>query len=348
MRPALHSPRFWFGIVLSVAALAWAVRGVAWADLLAELSTADYGWLIPTAILVLLGQLARAARWRILFGDGPRPSLRDAFAILSIGYLVSAVFPLRLGDPVRAWLADTHTPARGSEAFGTVMVERAIDLLTVLALLAAIVPGPAARLLQDQLGPGPWSNPARLAWIAIAAVAAVYVALFAASRAGARVGRAVSALLEGVGASPRFARGIGASVAGFAAGVGVLGRPRAAAAASAWSLVVWVLGGIEYWVCLKAFHLDLSFAAAVFVLCGTAVFAILPSSPGYVGLFHTAVIVTLGIFADVPKDAALSYAIVLHGVIMVVLIALGLVGLRMMALAPRDLEARLGGAAVDA
>ncbi|MCE7939822.1 MAG: hypothetical protein DYG90_14840 [Chloroflexi bacterium CFX6] len=137
-------------------------------------------------------------------------------------------------------------------------------------------------------------------------------------------------------------------MAGFAAGVGALAHPRAALSAAAWSLVVWVLGGLEYWVCLWAFHLDLSFAAAVFVLCGTAIFAILPSSPGYVGLFHTAVIVTLGMHAGVPKDAALSYAIVLHGVIMVVLIGLGLVGLRMMALAPREIEARLGGAVAEA
>lgn len=341
MHAALRNTRFWFGLLVSIAAVWFAVRGVAWSDVVAELRGADYIWLVPAGLMVLAGQVGRAARWQVLFGDRPRPSLSDSFAILSIGYLVSTVFPLRLGDPIRAWLVDTRTPARGSEAFGTIMVERAIDLLTVLALVAVIVPEPGARFLEGHLGPGPWSAPGRLGVIAAAVVALVYAAMMAVSWLGGRAGRLVAGGLEAVGVSMGAARAVGTAVAGFAVGLGTLRQPRTAALTVGWSLAIWLIGGLETWFALWAFHLDLPFAAAVFVLCGTAIFAILPSSPGYVGVFHSAAIVTLALFAAVPKDVALSFAIVLHAVVTVVLIALGALGLKMLDLAPGMLSRRL-------
>jgi len=348
MYATFKNTRVWLGLAISAAALYFAVRGVAWDDLVAELGKAHYRWLAPGAALILLGQVTRACRWRVLFGDGPRPSLRDAFAILSVGYLVSGIFPLRLGDPVRAWLVDARTAARGPEALATVLVERAVDLLTVLVFLALLVPQPAARLLGGQLGPGPWADPANVRALTFGAVGLVYLGMAAVSILGGRAGRLAAAGLAGAGVSSAAAHRVGIAVAGFASGFGALRRPRVLLETAAWSLLIWWLGGIEYWVIMWAFDLEVPYNVAVFVLCGTAIFAILPSSPGYVGVFHTAVIVTLAIIADVPKDVALSYAIVLHGLVMVVLIGMGLVGLRMIGLSRRALGARLGGAMAEA
>ncbi len=58
-----------------------------------------------------------------------------------IGYLGNAVLPARLGDPIRAVLVGRRETIPASSAFGSVVLERAIDTLT-LALIAA----PAAAL----------------------------------------------------------------------------------------------------------------------------------------------------------------------------------------------------------
>ncbi len=344
MRSTARNPRFWLGMGISVAALYFAVRGVDWRALFASLVEADYAWLIPAAAMIVLGQVARAIRWQVLFGDSPRPGGRDAFAILSVGYLVSGVFPLRLGDPVRAWLVGAYTPASGTVAFGTVMVERAVDLLTVLVLLAVLVPTHASRLLHGQLGAGPWSEPANLGAMTLGLVGLVYLGFVVMSRLGARAGRVTADLLARVGVSEARAERLGSGVAGFAAGFGMLRRPRYAAQTAVWCVLIWLIGGLQCWLVMFAFHLNLSFAAAVFVLCGTAIFAILPSSPGYIGVFHLAVKLTLAIIAGIPPAVAVSYAIVLHGLTIAVLVALGLVGLRMLGLSSRELEAHLGEA----
>lgn len=343
MSALLRNPRAWLGLGISAVALYFALRGVDWATLAEELGRADYAWLLPAAAAIVLGQGARAARWRFLFGAHPRPSLRDAFAILSIGYLVSAVFPLRLGDPVRAWLVETRTPADGAVALATVLVERVVDLLTILVLLAVIVPEPAARLLGQQLGPGPWSRPSTLLGLTLAAVALVYAGMLLASFFGPRLGRGLARGLEALGLSRSRARRLGTAAAAFATGLGALRRRRSAGLTAGASVGVWLIGALGYWLVARAFALELSYGGAVFVMCATAVFAILPSSPGYVGVFHSAVILALAIFARVPKEVALSYAIVLHGLTIVVLLGLGMVGLRMVGLSRHGLQEHLQG-----
>jgi uncharacterized membrane protein YbhN (UPF0104 family) len=345
----IRNPRIWLGVAVSVAALYLALKGVSWRDLRAHLLGADYIWLLPALGVVVLGQAARAIRWRVLFGNGPKPGFEQALAILSVGYLVSAVFQLRLGDPVRAWLVQTRAQGGGYEAFATVMVERVIDLLTLITLLAVAVPRPAARLLGDQLGPGPWSDPGRLSLLALGVVAAAYAGIVAFSFAGARVGRLFPRPLRRLGLSAVAADAVGGAVARFAAGFAPLRRPRIAMTAMGWSLIVWCLGALSYWLIMAAFRLHLPFTAALFAMCGTGLFAILPSSPGYAGVFHLGIRIALGIVApQVPVAAVEAYAIVLHGVTILLLIVLGLIGMARLGLTRDELGRRVEAVAVDA
>jgi uncharacterized membrane protein YbhN (UPF0104 family) len=69
--------------------------------------------------------------------------------------------------------------------------------------------------------------------------------------------------------------------------------------------------------------------------------AILPSTPGYVGVFHAAVVAALRVWSDVGADEALSYALVVHLVSFGVLLVLGPIGLRMLGLSAEDLQRRV-------
>jgi len=324
VRSALRQPRFWLGMAVSVVALLYAVRGVSWPELATALRQADYRWLAPGLVVVVAGQVARTVRWRALFGDGPRPRLVPAFEILCVGYMVSAVFPLRLGDPLRAWLIQTRTRADGATALATIMAERAIDFLMIAVLVALLVPAHASLMLTERLGPGPWSEPANLAVIAMGLAALVYAGMLVAAAAGPRLARAVASGLESGGAPPGLARRVGAATARFAGGFGPLRRGRTLGLVTAWTLAVWLLGAASNWVFLRAFVPDGTFGAALLVLGVTGLFAVLPSSPGYAGVFHSAVVIALAALGDVPRPTALAYAIVLHGVTILALIALGI------------------------
>jgi hypothetical protein len=331
--------RAWLGLVVSVLALWLAMRGIDVPLLLEALASGNYLWLVPAVGVVLVGQGVRALRWRLLFGDGERPSFRDTFWIICIGYLVSTVLPLRLGDPTRAWLVETRTPAGGAEALAAVVAERVLDLVTIAALLALWLPGPASHLLADELGSGWWSEPARLRWAAALVAIAAYAGVVVLGRltepvagVAARLA-ALSARLPGIPVTAERAGAVTfAQVSRFGGAFGALGRPRSALAAFLASVLVWGLGAVSYWLVMPAVRLEPSLSAAIFAMGAAALFAIVPSSPGYIGVFHAAIVAALWVFADVPREQALGYAIVLHAVTFLTLIVLGLVAMWAMGL----------------
>jgi uncharacterized protein (TIRG00374 family) len=334
----------WIGIVVSVLALFLAARGVSWREVGNELRGASYVWLVPAVAAVVFGQIARALRWRAMFGLGPRPTLPSAFAILSVGYLINTVLPLRLGDFVRAWLVGATTPAGASEGLATIVLERIVDLLTIVGLVALLVPGPTAGLLAQLPGVGPWVGDPRLVQAAVVSfVVAVYLALILLAVLAEPARRFVERALGRVGMAAERARNLSGAVGRFLTSLGALRRPRTALLVAGWSIVVWLIGGLQVWTVMQAFHMDATFLAAMFVLGATALWAILPSSPGYIGVFQFAIRTSLPVVVPaVAVERAFSFATVLQAVTIVTLIVLGIIGLFMLGMSFGDLMRRAG------
>ena len=90
--------------------------------------------LLPLAITVVLAFI-RPYRWQLIFPLRNRPGFAKAFSALSVGNLINNVLPARSGDVARCFLVDPS--ARGASlTFATVVVEKVIDLISLLVVLA--------------------------------------------------------------------------------------------------------------------------------------------------------------------------------------------------------------------
>lgn len=137
------------GSFLLAALLLWlALRGVDLSTIGQALRDADYRWLVPLIGFVLLSHWLRAWRWQMLIealpSDGDR-SVREEvpvstlFASLMIGYMVNYAAP-RLGEVARTANVAARSRFGFSGLFGTVVVERILDVLTLgVAFLSVIV-----------------------------------------------------------------------------------------------------------------------------------------------------------------------------------------------------------------
>lgn len=97
--------------------------------------SAHKGWLLLMAVIAMLSHLVRAARWRMLMGPaGYKPSLAHSFYSLMVGYLVNLVIP-RGGEVSRCYNLYKLEKVPVDMSFGTVVVERIIDLLCLLTLI---------------------------------------------------------------------------------------------------------------------------------------------------------------------------------------------------------------------
>jgi uncharacterized membrane protein YbhN (UPF0104 family) len=109
-------------------------------------------------------------------------------------------------------------------------------------------------------------------------------------------------------------------------GLAALGSWRRAVGVLAWSLAIWLGTALQFYAVMQAMRLQLPLTAALTVLCLTSLGMVVPSSPGYVGVFEYITVVALSLFA-VGREAALGYALVLHALSYVSLAILGLAAL---------------------
>lgn len=95
---------------------------------------ADYWWIVFATILSLISHLVRAMRWQLLLQPlGFNPKLYNTFFALMVGYLANLALP-RVGEVSRCGILTKYEKIPFTEAFGTVIAERAIDLLCLMLI----------------------------------------------------------------------------------------------------------------------------------------------------------------------------------------------------------------------
>ncbi len=304
--------QLWFGLLVSAIALFLALRGVDLRRMADALAQAEYVYLLPATIGILGFLLARSVRWRLLLG--PQVSLARCFWITNIGYLVSNLLPFRLGDPARAVVIGRGGETSTAAALSTVVVERVLDMLMVVALLAGVTP-----FVSDggnAVGAGLIAGGA-----ALAASAILLLMAFRPDWGRWTVRRVLELIprLDG----DRWARALD----GLFDGLAPLRSGRRALALLAWSLIAWASVVAYYWAFLRAFLPHPPALAAPFLVCVVGLGMAIPSSPGALGVFHAVARYGLTIPFDVSASQAITIAFAMHTFQYLLGSLLGLVGL---------------------
>jgi hypothetical protein len=250
------------------------------------------GFVIVAAITVF-GFWVRAVRWRYLIQDTrplPRMSL---FSATMIGFMANNVLPFRLGEFVRPWVLARRERLPRSMLLATVVVERAVDMLTLLAIFGvALMLHPigedtaAGRMVQQG---------ARL-MLMLSAGLTVFVVVAERNRAfalwflrllpaglRARAGQLIERFLDGFA----LFRDPLKLVQVFALSFGMFLAYAVALAITGWAM-----------------HLSLPWYSGLVMLVVTAIGIMVPAAPGYVGTLNIACVVGLALFGVDKADAS--------------------------------------------
>ncbi|GAB4570712.1 MAG: lysylphosphatidylglycerol synthase transmembrane domain-containing protein [Anaerolineae bacterium] len=287
-------------------------------------ATAEYVYVLPAAGLLALGMFTRAIRWRALLMQ--RLAVVPSFSILSISYLFNGALPLRLGEVVRIFLA-SRPPARVPvvTTTSTIIVERLLDMLTVIGLLGGVI---AVLDVPDS-------------------IASAGLMLGASAGGGLLV-------LIGLARWPGLAFGVLAwlerrlpwlqrlalkhVLARFLDGLAPLTSWRAALQVMGWTAVSWVLSVVAGYVLMYAFFPRASWVTTVLFIALASLAVSVPYAPGAVGPYEAGVVMALALTGfDQSQEAAVAFAIVLHGMTTGVFVVLGLWGLLQQGLGVRQI-----------
>ncbi|HEX5014116.1 MAG TPA: lysylphosphatidylglycerol synthase transmembrane domain-containing protein [Candidatus Limnocylindrales bacterium] len=134
----MRQPKTIISLVVPIVLLLLFVRALPGFHLedLPGLILAANGWLLLAAFAVYyLGFPLRGYRWaRLVRGTGYPLKVRDSTEIIFISWTINCLVPAKLGDLYRAYLLKINSPVSLSRTFGTVFIERVLDLFAIVVL----------------------------------------------------------------------------------------------------------------------------------------------------------------------------------------------------------------------
>lgn len=103
-------------------------------EIMHSFRTANYYWVVVAIVLGIFSHILRAARWVLFFEPmGFKPKLKTTFYAVMVGYFANMAFP-RLGEVTRCGIMSKYEKVPFQKALGTVVTERAIDMLIFFLL----------------------------------------------------------------------------------------------------------------------------------------------------------------------------------------------------------------------
>lgn len=309
-RGRLGSPRLWIGLALSSFFAYLALRGMDPRAVASALKNADYRFL-PFAFLLTYAVLwVRAKRWKVILRGLLEVETGFLFRITIIGFLANYVLPARIGELVRAALLGTRKKVSISAAIGTVVVERLLDLISILLIFFLVyvsdsIPGAGSEL-------GKVLNRAAVIFLAVA-VGLMGILWLLRNHTTKTVAWAEGSL--GL-LWPRGSEKLAKALVSFAQGLRPAQTLGDVAELVFWTGCLWVLSASIVILLMETFGLGLPWGAAWFILVALGFGVSVPSAPGFMGTFHFSAMGALLLYG-VGRPEALSFAVVLHAICLV-------------------------------
>ncbi len=298
------------GVIISFVALWLALRNVTLQNFGDALTLVSPASLVLVIILYLISLGLRALCWQILL-QRKAPYTRVLF-VLSEGYLLNNLLPLRVGELGRAALLGRDKGLGLFRVLSTIVVERAYDLAIAASLVLSTLP---MVLNMDSSRT-----------LAIGILTVVIFGLFALYWM-ARYRDRVQSLVTKLGSRFAFINKwvnpkLGAILDGFA----VLNRPEYFALSLGLMLLSWGSIILEEFIILRSLVPQAPLWWVGFVMSAAALGAAIPSAPAGLGVFEGVTVGALSLLG-VDPGKGLAFAVLAHLVSFTFSNIMGIIGL---------------------
>ena len=316
------------GLVISVVLMWLLFREIQFAELISALSGANYFWIIPNIVLIVLTMYLRAYRWTFMIRPVKEVPFGKLLAATCIGFMANNVLPLRLGEFVRAYsLSSQDHEVSKSASLATIFVERMVfDLVALLVIFGAVI-GVTTIHIPEEMKTGIYMA----IGIALFGLMLVLYLALRPDQASHYFTRYLFFLPE------RFKNHIRGIIVRFSTGLEFMTCLRTASWVGVQTLVIWLIMGVSNYFVFLAFGFDLPLEASYFLLVVVSIAILVPSSPGFVGVYHAGTVFTLTQYG-IGREDALSFALVLHAAQYIPITMMGFYYLKKTHLSLKQLE----------
>ncbi|EFO33338.1 putative membrane protein [Roseibium sp. TrichSKD4] len=296
-----RTPRAWFSIVLGISVSVYflwiALRQVDFSAMLDTLTSANYSYIAISAAALAAGIALRALRWHLIAGAPPETK-KHYYHATTAGTLSNMILPARAGEVVRIFALSRLTDFPLANPIASALIDRLMDIVAIFlcaGVLLFTLPGHG--VLDQWLG-------------TIFLVGAIItVSTFAATAGLGVVQRLVSRIVERWLSNWKVRPDVFFAELHLESRRVMSSTMRLRLILVAFLILVVDLLAVGFQI--FAFHLNAPLLAIPLLWIFLVIGSMLPSAPGYIGIYQTAAIWALSFFA-VPPSSAVALAIALQ------------------------------------
>lgn len=306
-----------------------ALKGLDFKVIQKSLAKANYLWVAFAAVFALLAYWFRAIRWNLLLEPmGHKISSSNALWSLSFGYLMNLTIP-RSGELARATALYGVEKVPVDKSFGTIILERVVDLICMLGFLGLTLIFKYDAILSFYENSGVNINPNKiLIVLGILAVAGVLFFVFKNKFVNVPVLGKIIGIIDGI-----------------LLGLTSIFKLKEKAKFIIYTFGIWVSYYFAaYLVCFALPETsDFTFADGFFIIVVGTLGMIIPASGG-IGAFNLAMkfgfmalFLAMGKSAELGGEMGLTYSFISLPLQIVVMLVMGLISIPMLAKARNNM-----------
>jgi len=297
--------RLLVGMLISIVCVYLIVRQVDINEVGKAISNLNIFYAAVGVLSLGMGYYIRIARWAVMLrASGADVRTRSCASPFLGSIALNNILPFRAGDFVRAFVFPKVIGVRKVTATASLLLERLVDLLTLLLCLSI------GLLLSDLLHIPPWLEDSVTSLSIVGVTTLLSVILF-----HGFVKKIFLSLQDGLSKNEKFIHGRLAYLLGVGAhllaDLGVMSRLPTLIAIFVLSMLVWSGEMGLFLGVLYGLQMKVSLATALLIMSIATLSTLVPSSPGYVGPFHLATFTAVTMLGGDSSQAA-SFAILVH------------------------------------
>lgn len=295
--------------------------------------TANYWYAVLIIVPIILSHYARAVRWKVILARiHPEVRMSNLFGGVMIGYFMNNLIP-RSGELIRPWFtAQSEKKTSYSSLLGSIIVERFIDTVALLIIIAAIM------VVDEHLFDGFEEIGVQADVVRPILYMAIFLGIvfiiIAPSAVGMWLAKTMTAPLQwiarktGIGKLETLRTSVLDMFSKLQLGFGAIRNMKQVVLVFIYTLVIYVLYLLPLYFMFFAFESgqspDATMFAALEIWAVTALGYAIAPTPGAFGVFHATARIALMKFVGFTEADAIAYATLTHFVNYLVPIALGI------------------------
>ena len=285
------------GIFLSVLILVFILRKVDIHQVGHIIAGINKSFLLFLPVIYLATFLLRGFRWKMMLMNSTQLPIRDFIGSVVVGYAGNNLLPVRGGEILRMEYFSRKSKVNRITTLSSILTERVLDGLVLVFILVSVL------VISSELTQFNWVKRIALFTSSIFVLAVIFLVLI--KYFGIKLG-------DGLPDNGRIWIWIRHGIHKISKALYFIQFDRTSLYVLGLSMGIWLLEGTVFVIGLLAFDLSVN-PLIVGYFCLTMVnFGILiPSSPGYIGVYQAVTILALSLFS-INKEIALSYGILVH------------------------------------